>query len=203
MKSVVVAVTIGVLATAAVAAEEQPPPPSVSPAPSEAPVSVTKAAPKPPGKFLVYTSFAFNVYTYLGPQGTAPSTNLTPDNRAIIYQQLGFGYFVHPKLRLTLTMQFGETLTGLPNGASHFTLLGIIPWLVFTHRGFFTGAGPVLAPISYGKVPNFDAGIYTATGYTFKLGRGLSLSPALQVVLMLNQRVSFALTPTVALAYRF
>ncbi|MGZ3429459.1 MAG: hypothetical protein ACXVCV_22565, partial [Polyangia bacterium] len=91
MKSVVVAVTVGVLATAAAAAEEQPPPPSVSPAPSEAPVSVTKAGPKPPGKFLVYTSFAFNVYTYLGAQGTAPSTNLTPDNRAIIYQQLGFG----------------------------------------------------------------------------------------------------------------
>ncbi|HEX8951694.1 MAG TPA: hypothetical protein VF945_07600, partial [Polyangia bacterium] len=88
-------------------------------------------------------------------------------------------------------------------GASHFSLLGIIPWLVFTHRGFFTGAGPVLAPISYGKVPNFDAGIYTATGYSFKLGRGLSLAPALQAVLMLNQRVSFALTPTVALAYRF
>ena len=183
------------------AAEE--PPPSPASAPVEAPVTIAKPAPKPPGKFLVYTSFAFNAYTYLGAQGMSPATNLTPDNRAIIYQQLGFGYFVHPKLRLTLTLQFGETLTGLPNGASHFTLLGIIPWLVFTHRGFFTGAGPVLAPISYGKVPNFDAGIYTATGYTFKLPRNLSLSPALQVVLMLNQRVSFALTPTLALAYRF
>jgi len=179
------------------------PPPSPASAPVEAPVTIAKPAPKPPGKFLVYTSFAFNAYTYLGAQGMSPATNLTPDNRAIIYQQLGFGYFVHPKLRLTLTLQFGETLTGLPNGASHFTLLGIIPWLVFTHRGFFTGAGPVLAPISYGKVPNFDAGIYTATGYTFKLPRNLSLSPALQVVLMLNQRVSFALTPTLALAYRF
>lgn len=183
------------------AAEE--PPPSPASAPVEAPVTIAKPAPKPPGKFLVYTSFAFNAYTYLGAQGTSAATNLTPDNRAIIYQQLGFGYFVHPKLRLTLTLQLGETLTGLPNGASHFTLLGIIPWLVFTHRGFFTGAGPALAPISYGKVPNFDAGIYTATGYTFKLPRNLSLSPALQVVLMLAQRVSFALTPTLALAYRF
>src|SRR5438874_2943439 len=182
MKSVVVVCTVCVLAAGAFAAEEQPP---------EAPVTIAKPAPKPPGRFLVYTSFAFNVYTYLGAQGMSPSTNLTPDNRAIIYQQLGFGYFVHPKLRLTLTLQFGETLTGLPNGASHFTLVGLIPWLVFTHRGFFTGAGPVLAPISYGKVPNFDAGIYTATGYTFKLGRGLSLSPALQVVLMLNQRFAF------------
>jgi hypothetical protein len=165
--------------------------------------AVVKPAPKTPGRFLTYTSFAFNVYTHLGASGAAPAADLTPANRAIIYQQLGFGYFVHPKLRLTLTLQFGETLTGLPANASRFTLLGIIPWLVFTHRGFFTGAGPVLAPISYGKAPNFDAGIYTATGYIFPLGHGLSLAPAIQLVLMLNQRVSFAITPTVALAYRF
>ena len=94
-------------------------------------------------------------------------------------------------------------MSNLPSGASTFTTLGIVPMLVFTTHGFFAGAGPQLAPISYGKAPNFDAGIYTATGYTFKLGRGFSLSPALQAVLMLNQRVSFALTPTVALAYRF
>ena len=197
MRAIAVACLACSLAATARGAEE-----SSSPA-AEAPVTIAKPAPKPPGKLLVYSSFAFNVYTYLGAQGTSPSANLTPDNRAIIYQQLGFGYFVHPKLRLTLTLQFGETLTGLPNGASHFTLLGIIPWLVFTDHGFFTGIGPVLAPISYGKVPNFDAGIYTATGYTFKLARGLSLSPALQVVLMLEQRLSFALTPTLALAYRF
>jgi len=197
MRAIAVACLACSLAATARGAEESSSPPA------EAPVTIAKPAPKPPGKLLVYSSFAFNVYTYLGAQGTSPSTNLTPDNRAIIYQQLGFGYFVHPKLRLTLTLQFGETLTGLPNGASHFTLLGIIPWLVFTDHGFFTGIGPVLAPISYGKVPNFDAGIYTATGYTFKLARGLSLSPALQVVLMLEQRLSFALTPTLALAYRF
>src|SRR6266446_4850991 len=135
MKSVVIVCTVCVLAAVAFAAEEQPPPPPVSSAPSEAPITIAKPAPKPPGRFLVYTSFAFNVYTYLGAQGTSLATNVTPDNRAIIYQQLGFGYFVHPKLRLTLTLQFGETLTGLSNGASHFTLVGIIPWLVFTHRG--------------------------------------------------------------------
>jgi hypothetical protein len=75
-------------------------------------VVIAKPAPKAPGKFLVYTSFAFNAYTYLGPT-TAPSSISS-----------------------------------------------------------------------------------SASG-------GLALSPALQVVLMLNQRVSFALTPTVALAWRF
>ena len=199
MRTAALALAVLVLAPAARASEA--PPPATSP--TETPPTVVKAAPKPPGKFLVYTSFAFNVYTYLGAQGTSPSTNLTPDNRAIIYQQLGFGYFPHPNLRLTLTFQFGETLTGLPNGASHYTLFAIVPWLVYTTHGFYTGAGPMLAPVSYAKAPNFDAGIYTATGYIFKLPKNLSLAPAVQLVLMLNQRVSFAVTPTVALAYRF
>src|SRR5439155_6829310 len=108
-------------ATAFAAEEEQqqqPPAPANAAAAAPqapAPITISKPAPKPPGKFLVYTSFAFNVYTYLGASGTSPSTTLTPDNRAIIYQQIGAGYFVHPSVRLTLTMQFGETLTGLAN----------------------------------------------------------------------------------------
>lgn len=199
MRTAAFALAVLVLAPAARASEAPPP----ATPPTEAPSTVVKAAPRPPGKLLVYTSFAFNAYTYLGAQGTSPATSLTPDNRAIIYQQLGFGYFPHPNLRLTLTFQFGETLTGLPNGASHYTLFGIVPWLVYTTHGFYTGAGPMLAPVSYGKAPNFDAGIYTATGYIFKLPKNLSLAPAVQLVLMLNQRVSFAVTPTVALAYRF
>ncbi len=199
MRTAAFALVLVALAPVAGAAETSPPPPSDS---SSTPTLVAPA-PKKAGKFLVYTSFAFNVYTYLGAQGTSPATTLTPDNRAIIYQQLGFGWFPHPNLRLTLTFQFGETLTGLPSGASHYTLFGIIPWLVYTTHGFYTGAGPMLAPVSYAKAPNFDAGIYTATGYIFKLPKNLSLAPALQLVLMLNQRVSFAVTPTVALAYRF
>src|SRR5262249_23595312 len=141
--------------------------PATPSATAAAPVAVAKPAPKPPGKFLVYTSFAFNVYTYLGESGMAPATNITPADRAIIYQQVGFGYFVHPKVRLTLTLLFGETVTGLPATASKFTVFSIIPWVVYTDKGFFTGIGPSLAPVSYGKVGNFDAGIFTATGYTF------------------------------------
>lgn len=183
------------IGSAAGAAESPSPPPTQT---------LVKRAPKTrAGRLLVYNSFAFNAYTYLGATSTAPSLNLTPADRGIIYQQLGFGYFVLPNLRLTLTLQLGETVTGAPANTNTLSLFAIIPWLVYTTHGFFTGAGPVLAPVSYGKAPNFDAGIYTATGYSFQLGRGWSLSPALQVVMMLDQRFSLALTPTVALAYRF
>jgi hypothetical protein len=221
MRTFIFVSLIGCFAGAAGAEEPAPPPaatdpsaaaapptepaPSTVPAPSTpaAPVVVAKPAPKPLGKLLVYTSFAFNVYTYLGESGMAPATNITPADRAIIYEQVGFGYFVHPKVRLTLTLLFGETVTGLPATASKLTVFSIIPWVVYTDKGFFTGIGPSLAPISYGKAGNFDAGIFTATGYTFKLGHGVSLSPLVQLVLMLNQRLSFAVTPGLALAYRF
>src|SRR5262249_34796168 len=62
--------------------------PATPSATAAAPVAVAKPAPKLPGKFLVYTSFAFNVYTYLGESGMSPATNITPADRAIIYQQL-------------------------------------------------------------------------------------------------------------------
>jgi hypothetical protein len=168
------------------------------------PIQATRPAPsKVKDRFLTYTSFGFNAYTWLGATATAPSTELTPASRGIIFQQVGAAYYVHRLLRVQLTIIFGETVSNLPSGASTFTTLGIVPMLVFTTHGFFTGAGPQLAPISYGKAPNFDAGIYTATGYSVKLGHGLSLPIAMQVVVMLNQRTSVALTPAVALAWRF
>jgi hypothetical protein len=116
---------------------------------------------------------------------------------------VGAGYYFHKNLRVQLTLIFGETVSNLPSGASTFTTLGIVPQLVYTTHGFFTGGGPQLAPISYGKTPNFDVGIYTATGYAVKLPKGLSIPVAVQVVVMLNQRTSVAITPAVALAYRF
>jgi hypothetical protein len=169
---------------------------------AEAPESVVAEVPAPK-KFVVYTSASFNVYTYLAPTPTSQAVQLTPDKRAIFGQQVGVGYFVHPLVRLTLTLQLSEYLSHTPAGASSFALLGVIPWATFVYKGFFTGAGPMIAPISYGKMPNFDLGLYTATGYNLTLGRGLSLAPALQFVVMFGQRTAVQLTPALALAYRF
>jgi hypothetical protein len=206
MRPLVFASLLSALTTSAWAEAPTAAPPDLPPATSAPPPAVTLVRPAPPplkNHFLTYASFAFNAYTYLGATASAPEAQLTPASRGILYQQVGIGYFFHPLVRLQLTLQLGETVSGLPPGSSPFTVLGLIPWLVFSTHGFFTGAGVALAPISYGKVPNFDAGIYTATGYAVQLGRGFSLPIGLQVVLMLNQRVSLALTPAVALAYRF
>jgi hypothetical protein len=174
------------------------------PPPGPAPVVVTKPAPKRwKNHFLSYGSFGFNAYTYLPASGSAPETHLTPASRGIIFQQVGLGYFVHPLLRLQLTFIFGETVSGKPANTDTLSTFAIVPWLIFTTHGFFTGVGPQLAPVSYGSAGKFDAGIYTATGYALQLGHGLSLPMSVQLVLMLNQRTSFAVTPAVALAYRF
>jgi hypothetical protein len=173
------------------------------PTPSNAPIVVKKAPSRTKGRLLTYASFGFNAYTYLAASSSAPATQLTPASRGIIYQQVGAGYFVHPMLRLTLTFIFGETVSGRPTGTDTLSAFSIVPWLVFTTHGFFAGAGPQLSPISYGKVGKFDAGIYSMTGYAANLGHGFLLPMGVQFVLMLNQRTSFALTPSVALAYRF
>jgi len=165
---------------------------------------VTQPSPsKLKDRFLTYGSFGFNAYTYLGATATAKETYITPASRAIIYQQAGIAYFFHKLLRVQLTLIFGETLTNLPANTNTFSTFAIVPQLVFSTHGFFTGIGPQLAAISYGKTGNFDAGIYTGTGYAPKLGRGLTLPITVQLVVMLYQRTSVAITPSVALAYRF
>jgi len=167
-----------------------------------APIEATKPAPsKVKGHFMTYASFGFNAYTHAVTNGAA--ADYTPANRAIIFQQLGAGYFFHKNLRVQLTFIFGETVTGAPANTNTFSSFNIVPQLVYSTHGFFTGGGPSFAPVSYGKAPNFDVGIYTATGYAVNLGRGFTLPIAVQLVLMLYQKTAFAVTPAVALAYRF
>jgi hypothetical protein len=173
-------------------AAENPAPPATGPA-------VVKPQPKPPGPFFVHFNFAFNVYTYMD-----PDIHIDPSKRAIAFQQIGFGYHFHKMLRVQLTLQFGETLTSDTESVKPgFSLFGIIPWLVFTHKGFVAGVGPILAPVSYGVAGKFDAGIFAATGYSFKLPKNFSLGLLVQIVGWLNQRNAVAISPALLVGYRF
>lgn len=149
-----------------------------------------------------HANLAVNAYTYFGSTRTAPSLNVTPADRVITFEQIGVGYFLYPELRATLTAQFGETWTGLPDGASHYTLGCLIPWLAWVHRGFFAGAGPMLAWRSGGK-DQFDVGLFLAGGYVHALGRGFAIGGAIQAPMMFAVRFSVAVTPALVLAYRY
>ena len=164
--------------------------------PSETPATT------PAPKFFVHLNTAMNVYTYLGSTEMLPSKSFTPGDRTITYQFFGAGYQLYPQLRIMLSMQLAETVSGLPAGASSLTLIGFIPWAVWTPGRFFAGAGPLLAPRSYG-VNQFDAGVFTAAGYAFPLGRGFSLAACVQMPFMFDQRFAFAVNPAVSLGYRF
>ena len=164
--------------------------PAETPAPTTAP------------KFFVHLNTAMNVYTYLGSTDMAPSKSFTPGDRTITYQFFGAGYQLYPQLRIMLSMQLAETVSGLPAGASSLTLIGFIPWAVWTPGRFFAGAGPLLAPRSYG-VNQFDAGIFTAAGYGFPLGHGFTLAACVQMPFMFDQRFAFAVNPALSLGYKF
>jgi len=193
----------------ALAQETPPPAPEPQPAatsPPPATVEVKKVQ-KPPGKYFVHASFAFNVYTYLSAwgdeMGPRAETHLHPGNRAIIFQQLGFGYFFHKMFRVQLTMQIGETLTGLPDGKDTVALLAFIPCVAFVYKGFVATLGPQFAAISANTVPRFDAGIFFATGYTFKLPHGFSLGPLIQLSTFYSDRTTVAISPALIASARF
>ncbi|MEK6606481.1 MAG: hypothetical protein AABZ30_02365 [Myxococcota bacterium] len=160
--------------------------------------AVAEAPPKP---WLIHANLGVNAYTYLGAKDPDTSHHFTPDERLVLLQQIGAGYFVHPNLRLQLMLQLAETLSGLPAGKSTMTLFGVIPWAVLTDGRFFTGAGPLIAPRSYGQ-DELDAGVFTAHGVGFPLGGGWGLAGAVQVPVMLKRRLSVQVSPAVVLLRR-
>ena len=164
---------------------------------------VTAVQPLPPlPRAFVHASLGFNVYTHLGATSTAPAADFTPGSRAMLFQQLGVGYWVHPLLRLQVTFMFGETLTGMSAGQSSFTLAAVMPIACFTWKGLFAGVGPLFAPRALGNW-GVNVGLFTVAGYALSLGRGFSLALAVQVPFMFIQRSSASVTPALVLGYRF
>jgi len=192
MKALLLAVS---LASAPALAEEA--------APAEAAASKASASPAPaPGRFFAHLNLGINAYTYVAPTAAAPGLDMTPASRAMLFQQVGGGYWVHPLVRLQLTLMFGETVSGLPAGGSAFTLAAAMPLVVLTWKGAFIGTGPLIAPRALGTWA-LHAGVFTFFGYALPLGAGFSLGLAVQVPVMFAQRVSVAVTPALTVGYRF
>jgi hypothetical protein len=190
---------------AAGSAVSAPPTSPAVPASAATPmVSITAPAPKPPGNFFVHVNMAMNAFTYLGPANGKPETYIDPSKRVILLEQVGLGYYFHRMLRAQLSFQFGETLTAESDSVKRgFSLFAIIAQLVFTHSGFAFGVGPIVAPISYGTAGQLDAGIFTSTGYAFKLPKGFSIAPVVTATLWFNVRFSASISPTLVFASRF
>lgn len=163
-------------------------------------ISLTTAP--PPRNWFVHANLAVNAFTWLGETSTQPSRWIGPGDRFILLQQLGVGRWVHPNVRLQLTLQFVETLSGLGPNESALSLYGAIPWVVFTYKRFFVGTGVLLAARSGGK-DQFDAGWFTGLGVTFPLSNGWALAAAVQAPVMFVQRLSVAVSPALVVSYRF
>jgi hypothetical protein len=155
---------------------------------------------------MVHLSVGVPLQTWLGStgngKGAAAASQYGPDSRFVLADQIGAGWWFHPHLRLQLTLQFNETLSGTQPGGNALTLFGAIPWLVYTQGIFFGGLGAVLAPRSYG-VGKFDAGIYPCAGVSIPVADGFSVGAAVQAPLMLDVRTAFSIAPAVFVAQRF
>lgn len=171
-------------------------------------------------RFFAALNASFNAYTYVGPvtgESPKPATYYTPtgggagltNGRAVMFEQAGFGYQFQEHFRATLLLMFGEFLTNPPTtpaGASSFALAAAIPCLQFLFHGYWLAAGPAFSARSSG-VAQFGSGLLAATGWAFPLGRGFTLSPAVQMLALLyqstSQRTTVGISPAIAMGYRF
>jgi hypothetical protein len=197
-----IAAAIGLLAAPARAEDAAAPPaPTEAPTPAPAP---SEASDRPAllHPWYAYGSYGFNVVTYTWASGKMPASTATPSNKIIQFEQAGFGYWVHPNIRVQLTGMFGETLSGLKPGASSFTLGAVIPCVFYTNGGFSAGGGPMFAPRAFGT-NGFNYGLFSVVSYGLKLVGGLRLALAVQVPVLVAQKDSVAVTPALVLSERF
>jgi hypothetical protein len=173
-----------------------------NPAHAEAPSHASERAATRLGRWFVHAQFGAAVVSFVGSSGTQPSRWFSPADRVVLGQLVGIGYWLLPHLRLTLTMQFNETVSGLPANASPFTFMGVIAWAAYTNGPFFAGIGGVIAPRSFGMW-DADAGIFANAGSGVPLGAGFTLGIGVQMPLMLARRVSWSVSPYLYLSKRF
>ncbi|MEI8254211.1 MAG: hypothetical protein WCJ30_00915 [Deltaproteobacteria bacterium] len=191
---------------------------SSAPAPA-APVAVAVVARPPMRRWFVHLNVGVPVYTTIGPWvnptgGNVGAQSFTPDQRFILVQLIGAGYWVHPHIRLTLSLQFAETLTSqpvaMPAGATTLTGLTFmsgIAWAAFTWGPVFAGLGVMAGPRWMGNSAHNwaygDIGIFTCVGASVPLGSGFALGLAVQMPVTFNPAINFTIVPALSLGRRF
>ena len=212
---------LALLPRVAVAASPAPTEPSPSPADA---TSAAPPAPAPPPEvrpWFVHLNVGVPVYTTIGswtnPLGAnVSSQSFTPTDRFALVQLVGAGYWVHPNIRLNLSLQFAEMLTSQPANpakpAGPTTLTGLtfmsaIAWAAFTYGPLFVGVGPMAGPRWMGNSATSwvfgDVGIFSCLGASIPLGSGFALGLAVQAPVTFNPAVNFTIVPALSIARRF
>jgi len=186
-----------------------------------APAEGSSAGEPEPGRWFTHVNVGVPVYTTIAawknPLGSnVNSQSFTPADRFALVQLVGAGYWVHPNIRLNLSLQFAETLTSQPANsampAGPTTLTGLsfmsaIAWAAFTYGPVFAGIGPMAGPRWMGNSAHNwvygDFGIFSCLGASLPLGSGLSLGLSVQLPVTFNPAANFAVVPALSLAYRF
>ena len=133
----------------------------------------------------------------------AQSKLTTFADRQTILQSFGFGEYLRPDLRLTVSVQLAEVAGGAPANASSLAMVGVTPWLGWHPAGpLFVGAGPLVTPRIYGK-NQLDLGVFSTAGVAFAIGAGFVAGASVQVPVMLLVKTSVSVAPATFVAYRF
>jgi hypothetical protein len=161
----------------------------------------------------VYTS----VSAWTNPAGgSVPSQSFSPGDRLALVELIGAGYWVHPHIRLNLSVQFAETLTSQPANPAKpkgpqtltgLTFAGAIAWAALTEGPFFVGMGPMAGPRWMGNTAKEwvfgDVGLFSCLGAAARLPSDFALALAVQLPVTFNPALNFSIVPALALSRRF
>ncbi len=195
------------------------PPPAEEPTGAPPPPSAEQQPIRHP--WFVHVNVGVPVYTTVGSWtnptgGNVASRSFSPTDRFGLVQLVGAGYWVHPNIRLNLSLQFAETLTSQaanaaqpsgPQTLTGLTFMSAIAWAAFTYGPLFVGAGPMAGPRWMGNSAKDwvygDIGIFSCVGAGVPLPSDFALALAVQTPVTFNPAANFAIIPALALSRRF
>ena len=193
--------------------------PAAASASTESPSAPESEAPA--RRWFAHLNVGVPVYTtvssWTNPSGgNVASQSFTPADRFALVELIGAGYWVHPHIRLNLSLQFAETLTSQPANAAKpsgpqtltgLTFMSAIAWAAFTGGPFFVGVGPMSGPRWMGNTATHwvygDIGIFSCLGVALALPSDFAVALAVQLPVTFNPAVNFAVVPAVSLSRRF
>ena len=156
-----------------------------------------------PARLVVEADLGLNAWQGELATGTFQPRRVTPADRMQLHQSVSAGYLLRPRLRLQLTLLFGQTVGEIRPDAGHYALGGAALSVVFGgEQGFFTGVGPLFLSRSDGR-NRLDIGVAAVAGYLRPVGRGVSMGASLQVPMLAYHSQSISLVPSLITSARF
>ena len=142
-----------------------------------------------------------NVWTHNFGQNGQPAKTVTIDDRFVLIESIGVGYFITDRLRVGFSVQFNEAVTN-PPPTSAFTQFSLNPQVNYNFWGPLTVTVATSFVLRLNGISQFGFAPFGALSAAVPLGAGLSFVGGIAVPFFVTPVTSVGLVPFLGLSFK-